>query len=76
MTFYRLFWTLSFILAIYVSGYFIKNLLQKWFDKPVIMSLSPKSTSLTAIPFPAITICNMNNARRSIAEEILKYVQF
>ncbi|KAK7604719.1 hypothetical protein V9T40_005905 [Parthenolecanium corni] len=66
----RLFWIISFIIAASTSGYFIKDLLTKWFETPVIMSLSPKSTSLTEIPFPAITICNMNNARKSVAEAI------
>lgn len=48
----------------------VTNLYGKWIDNPVIISLSPVATQLTAIPFPAITICNMNNVQRSIAEEI------
>lgn len=54
------------------AGYFITNIFQKWTDMPVIMSLSPTATILRAIPFPAVTICNMNNVRRSVAEGILK----
>ncbi|XP_065217344.1 pickpocket protein 28-like [Planococcus citri] len=67
----RLFWIISFTLASCASGYFINDLLQKWYEMPVIMSLSAKSTSLTTIPFPAITICNMNNVRKTMAEQIL-----
>lgn len=67
----RCFWIISFGLAVITAIYFIANLIHKWQDMPVIISLSPKATQLTNIPFPAITICNMNNARKSAAQNIL-----
>ncbi|XP_025415309.1 pickpocket protein 28 [Sipha flava] len=68
----RSFWIISFGLAVITAIYFIANLVHKWQDMPVIISLSPKATQLTSIPFPAITICNMNNARKSVARNILE----
>nr|XP_018912386.1 PREDICTED: pickpocket protein 28-like [Bemisia tabaci] len=68
----RLFWIVSFLLAVITAAYFITNLVTKWNEMPVIVSLSPTSTPLTSIPFPAVTVCNMNNVRKSVAEEILK----
>ncbi|KAF4521689.1 hypothetical protein B566_EDAN017176 [Ephemera danica] len=49
----------------------IHDLWSQWNNKPVIVTISPSSLPVTDIPFPAITICNMNNARRSVAESIL-----
>ncbi|KAI5730158.1 hypothetical protein M8J76_010655 [Diaphorina citri] len=63
----RMFWIISFIMAIIASVLLISNLYAKWIYNPVIISLSPIATPLTAIPFPAITICNMNNVQKSIA---------
>ncbi|XP_073977281.1 pickpocket protein 28-like isoform X2 [Rhodnius prolixus] len=37
---------------------------------PVIMSLSPRPVMFNEVPFPAITVCNMNNMRKSEAEKI------
>ncbi|XP_050521251.1 pickpocket protein 28-like [Daktulosphaira vitifoliae] len=68
----RGFWMISFCLAVITATYFIANLFHKWNDMPVIISLSPKATQLTSIPFPAITICNMNNARKSVAQDIIE----
>ncbi|KAG8258302.1 hypothetical protein J6590_032230 [Homalodisca vitripennis] len=68
----KTFWIVAFILAVVTAAYFISNLYDKWSNSPVIMSLSPKATSLTTIPFPAITICNMNNAKKSLASSILE----
>ncbi|XP_050440957.1 pickpocket protein 28-like isoform X2 [Adelges cooleyi] len=68
----RGFWIISFCLAVITAVYFIFNLVHKWNDMPVIISLSPKATQLTSIPFPAITICNMNNARKSVAQLIME----
>jgi amiloride-sensitive sodium channel len=71
-----MFWTIAFILAVGTAAYFITFLYNKWDESPVIVSLAAKATQLIAIPFPAVTVCTMNKARKSIAEEIInsKYV--
>lgn len=54
-----------------MSAYFISNIYRKWETSPVIITLSPTFTELSSLPFPAISICNMNQAKKSVAEDIL-----
>ncbi|XP_066582320.1 pickpocket protein 28-like [Prorops nasuta] len=68
----RFFWIISFTVAVLTASYYIWFLYQKWNDTPIIISLSPESVPLHEIPFPSVTICNMNNARKSEAHRILK----
>lgn len=67
------FWLLAFSLAVCFAGYFISNIYHKYTNTPVIISFNPVSTSLLSIPFPAVTICNMNQAIKRKARQILKY---
>lgn len=60
---------LSFFLVIFLSGYFISNIYEKWSASPVIIALNAVSTSVNDIPFPAVTICNMNQARQSVVQD-------
>lgn len=53
------------------AAYFISNIYDKWVYTPVIVGINPTFQSISNIPFPAITICNMNQARKSEAEKIL-----
>jgi len=66
----RLFWSVAFILATITAGYFIGNVYDKWDETPVIVSIGAKTTSLTDIPFPAVTVCTVNKARKTEAETI------
>ncbi|EAT48395.1 AAEL000582-PA [Aedes aegypti] len=66
----RCFFFISFILVSILSIYFITNVYQKWQSSPIIIGLSPKATHIRDIPFPAVTICNMNQATRTAAEAI------
>ncbi|KAF4525076.1 hypothetical protein B566_EDAN001990 [Ephemera danica] len=50
----------------------IAQLYHKWDQNPVIVSFSTSATTITDIPFPAFTICNMNNVRKTVAHRILK----
>lgn len=61
----RSFFAVSFCLVVALSCYFISNVYAKWSASPVIITLNSVDTPLTAFPFPAITICNMNQAKRS-----------
>ena len=62
---------MAFLLAVAASSYFISNLFIKFDVMPVIMSLSPQSSTIKDIPFPSITICNMNSMRHTEAQRIL-----
>lgn len=68
--FERVFFGLSFIIVIFLAGYFISNVYQKWRETPVIIGLDPVSTNIKDIPFPAVTICNMNQVRKDFAARL------
>lgn len=70
--FERVFFGLSFLMVTVLAAYFISNVWQKWKDTPVIIGLDPVSTQIKDIPFPAVTICNMNQVKRSFAESLKK----
>ena len=38
------------------------QMLQRYLDSPVLMSFNSNPRPITEIPFPAVTICNMNKA--------------
>lgn len=42
----------------------------KWTATPMIVSADPIATSISDLPFPATTVCNMNQAKKSIADGI------
>lgn len=62
----RAFFLLAFLLVVFLSMYFISNIYQKWSASPIIIGLNAVATPISEFPFPAVTICNMNQARRSI----------
>ncbi|XP_035735127.1 pickpocket protein 28-like [Vespa mandarinia] len=66
----RIFWIISFTTAVLTATYYIWFLYQKWVTSPIIISLSPEPISLNEFPFPAVTICNMNNVKKSEANRI------
>lgn len=68
----RVFWLLAFITAFSLAAYFIRVVYSKWNDSPVIVSFNPMDASIKDIPFPAITICSMNQAGRPEAEDIVR----
>lgn len=55
-----------------LSAYFISNVYIKWINTPIIISLNSELSQSKDFPFPAITICNMNQARKSFVEKIEK----
>ncbi|KAJ6634965.1 Pickpocket protein 28 [Pseudolycoriella hygida] len=69
--FERIFFGLSFIFVIVLSGYFISNIWNKWSATPIIIALNSRSTSIGDIPFPAVTICNyyLRHVRRHPDDE-------
>lgn len=68
--FERVFFSVSFLMVIVLASYFISNVWQKWRETPVIIGLDPVSTSIKDIPFPAVTICNMNQVKKNFAESL------
>ncbi|XP_022217735.2 pickpocket protein 28 [Drosophila obscura] len=61
----RSFFFCSFVVALVVTCNLIVNIYAKWDSTPVIIGISPQATSILKVPFPAITICNMNQVQSS-----------
>ncbi|XP_061382293.1 pickpocket protein 28-like isoform X1 [Danaus plexippus] len=66
--FERFFWLAAFCSAIVCASFFILNVYAKWKLSPMIVSINPENIQLNKLPFPAITICNVNQAKKSVAE--------
>uniref|UniRef100_A0A182WSG5 Pickpocket n=1 Tax=Anopheles quadriannulatus TaxID=34691 RepID=A0A182WSG5_ANOQN len=66
----RAYFFLTFLVVTACSIYFISNVYIKWQSSPIIIGLNPIATHIRNIPFPAVTICNMNQMRREAAERI------
>lgn len=62
----RCFFAAAFVLVVLLAGYFITNVYVKWRASPLIISMSAVATPITEFPFPAVTFCNMNQARRDV----------
>lgn len=69
--FERAFFVLIFGGVFCLSVYYISNIYSKWTASPVIITLKAMRTSISEIPFPAVTICNANQARREEVEKFL-----
>lgn len=64
----RFFWLAAFISSVICAAFFILNVYAKWRQSPMIVSINPENMPLMSLPFPAITICNVNQAKKSVAE--------
>lgn len=50
--------------------YFISNIYQKWTASPIIIAQNAYATSISEFPFPAVTICNLNQVKKSKIEHV------
>ncbi|XP_031626094.1 pickpocket protein 28-like isoform X2 [Contarinia nasturtii] len=71
--FERLFFGAMFLLVFLFSIYFITNIWIKWSASPMIITLNAHSTPISEFPFPAVTICNMNQAKKSAVDKIPRF---
>ncbi|XP_045487114.1 pickpocket protein 28-like [Pieris rapae] len=67
----RFFWLTAFLCSIVCAGFFILNVYAKWRKSPMIVSINPEDMPLNKLPFPALTICNVNQAKKSVAERYM-----
>ncbi|XP_061400879.1 pickpocket protein 28-like [Musca vetustissima] len=66
----RLYYLISFLICFICGLYMAIYFLNKWQNTPVIISLSSQPTPIENLPFPSVTICNMNSLKRSKVENI------
>ncbi|XP_031342744.1 pickpocket protein 28-like isoform X2 [Photinus pyralis] len=62
----RLFWLAAFIAASFLSGYFIITIVNNYNDR-IIISINPRPINADRLPFPTITVCDMNRANKNRA---------
>nr|XP_017101236.2 pickpocket protein 28 [Drosophila bipectinata] len=58
-------------LVVFVAVNLAVGIYNKWEITPVIIGISSHMTPINSIPFPAITICNMNQAKKSKVEHLV-----
>lgn len=68
--FERFFFCASFVMVTFLAAYFISNVWQKWRETPIIIGFDPVATNIKDIPYPAVTICNMNQVKKSFADTL------
>ena len=70
---FRFFWLTAFGCSLVSAGFFILNIYAKWRSSPMIVSINPENMPLSNLPFPALTICNVNQAKKTVAERYWEY---
>lgn len=50
----------SFTLSVVLCVIAILSIWTKWSDHPAVVTFDDKTTSISEIPFPAVTICSMH----------------
>ncbi|KAH8238628.1 hypothetical protein KR032_011917 [Drosophila birchii] len=58
----RFFFGIALLAVLSIAIYLIQDAFDKWNTTPVIVGIDPELTSITNEPFPAVTICNLNQA--------------
>lgn len=58
------FWICIFTISIFFGAKTISKIFERWNETPVIVSFSERSTPVSDIPFPAITICSETRSKR------------
>ncbi|EDW76829.2 uncharacterized protein Dwil_GK20360 [Drosophila willistoni] len=67
----RLFFGLIFLVVVNVAINLSVNVFKKWQSTPVIIGISSAMIPISEIPFPAITVCNMNQGKHSKVDGFL-----
>lgn len=63
--FLRVVWIFLFLSGVCFSTYFCVEVWQKWEQSPILTSVETQLYPLKNVPFPAVTICNVNKVSES-----------
>ncbi|TDG39513.1 hypothetical protein AWZ03_014061 [Drosophila navojoa] len=66
----RFFFGLALLAVLGCAGFLMQDAFVKWNTTPVIVGINPEPTYITKEPFPALTICNLNQALASQAARL------
>lgn len=56
----RIFWVVAFLLSFSAAVYLIYGVWNRYERSPVIVSFQSSEQDIDSIPFPAVTLCNIN----------------
>ncbi|KAF5271319.1 hypothetical protein FQA39_LY08117 [Lamprigera yunnana] len=65
-----LFWLIAFLAALGGAIYFIVGVYVSYVENSVFVGLNPISKPMNSIPFPAVTLCNLNLAQKNETENV------
>ncbi|XP_070071467.1 pickpocket protein 28 isoform X2 [Drosophila takahashii] len=68
---WKFYFIIIFALVVFVAVNLAVGIYNKWDSTPVIIGISSTMTPIDKIPFPAITVCNMNQAKKSKVEHLV-----
>ncbi|XP_017850493.1 pickpocket protein 28 [Drosophila busckii] len=68
----RLFFAAALLAVLGFAGFLMQDAFDKWNTTPVIVGINPEPTYITNEPFPAVTICNLNQALACRAAQFAK----
>ncbi|KAK4020504.1 pickpocket protein 28 isoform X2 [Daphnia magna] len=71
LMFERVVWILVFLSGVCFSSYFCWQVWQKWEQSPILTSVETQLYPLKNVPFPAVTICNVNKVSESKLYEVI-----
>ena len=66
----RVFWAIAFLLSAAAAAYFINNIWTRYYDSPVIFAFRPVETDIHSIPFPAVTLCNVDRISLDVINQL------
>ena len=69
----RIFWIVAFLVGMLFAGYLISDVWRRYQTSPVILAFDPHDLSISDIPFPAVTICNINKVQKKFAQQVQRY---
>ncbi|KAH8368003.1 hypothetical protein KR084_005539 [Drosophila pseudotakahashii] len=67
----KFYFIIIFAMLVFVAVNLAVGIYNKWDSTPVIIGISSTMTPIDKIPFPAITVCNMNQAKKSKVEHLV-----
>jgi hypothetical protein len=70
---FRIFWLIAFCLGLIGAVLLINDVWARYKANPVIVTFEPKEHDIDSLPFPAVTICNINKFAKSKVEKIIQY---
>lgn len=63
---FSIWWIVVFSVAVYYCSRFVYNVYEEWQRDPIILSFDQQTSSVFAIPFPAVTLCPETKVKASV----------